>query len=209
MAWPLHNVAENNTRFRLCCPPNKFTKRKTNFNEIKTHSQKRKKRIENTRATQPNKKFLPNFLSWKLGFGRVPNTEIGGAIVDYDGSVAGEETVIRLTLNLRNERHFCCRSTKTLRDRVKFFELRTLLLADAVCARYFRDPRTSIGSGEGETGRFEVKHEQRQGTASVTPLPPFFSTLWYSIFGKYILHSSVLFGVGKIQKVEVKWLLDK
>lgn len=41
----------------------------------------------------------------KLGFVRVPNTEIGGAIVDHERSRGIEEIVIRLALNFRDERH--------------------------------------------------------------------------------------------------------
>lgn len=41
----------------------------------------------------------------KLGFGKIPNTEIGGPIVDDDGSGGAEEGVIRLALNFGDEWH--------------------------------------------------------------------------------------------------------
>lgn len=41
----------------------------------------------------------------KLGFVRVPNAEIGSAIVDHERSGGTEEVVIRLALDFRNERH--------------------------------------------------------------------------------------------------------
>ena len=46
-----------------------------------------------------------NYFKSKLGLQKIPNTEIGCAIVDYDGSSRTEEIVVRLTLNFRNERH--------------------------------------------------------------------------------------------------------
>lgn len=57
----------------------------------------------------------------KLGFEKVPNTEIGSAIVDDDGSGGTEAIVIELALDFGDERH--CKSEK---ERVKLLRFSKL-----------------------------------------------------------------------------------
>lgn len=57
----------------------------------------------------------------KLGFEKVPNTEIGSAIVDDDGSGGTEAIVIELALDFGDERH--CRSEE---ERVKLLRFSKL-----------------------------------------------------------------------------------
>lgn len=55
----------------------------------------------------------------KLGFERVPDTEVGSTIVYDDGSRGTEAIVIGLTLNFRDKRH--CRSEAEEKERSLFY----------------------------------------------------------------------------------------
>lgn len=77
---PLNNVAENNARVILSSPPDT-----SKLDKSKSHS------LVQVR---------PNEGSY------VPNAEVGGAIVDDDGSVGRDEIVIRLPIYVGCKWHF-------------------------------------------------------------------------------------------------------
>jgi len=60
----------------------------------------------------------------KLGFEKVPNAEIGSAIVNNDGSGGTEAIVIVLALDFGDERH--CKIEEEEEERVKFLRLSKL-----------------------------------------------------------------------------------
>lgn len=100
VAWPLDNVAENNTGLSLSCPSGNSSKG-TNFN-VKINSPIIKNWFQKQRSPEIK---VSIFFEAKLGFEEVPNAEIGGAIVDDDGSGGTKEGVIGLALNFGDERH--------------------------------------------------------------------------------------------------------
>jgi len=75
----------------------------------------------------------------KLGFERVPNTEIGSAIVDNDGSGGTEAIVIGLALDFGDERH--CGSEEEEEERVKFLRFKKLKMVKKNLSSRHGEPR--------------------------------------------------------------------
>lgn len=82
----------------------------------------------------------------ELGFERVPNTEIGSAIVDDDGSGGTEEMVIGLALNFGDERH-CVGEEEEVVLVISFVLLQMVKMLSSNRhgePRPGKDPRTSL-----------------------------------------------------------------